>query len=122
MEVTHHGEWELYRPTTPHPHAMANTMYARRKSDGTDWYDFVHPNDKFAKGSVIATIVKTELGLMIGAAVYEGDRLFPESHLIEIQGYEGNNPQKSFGSHFYDPVTNTISEDTELQRLQARGE
>lgn len=122
MVVIDHGKWEIYTPDKGHPNAPPKTMYARRVSDGADWYPFVHANNKFKKGSVIATVLPAPMGLTIGAAVYEADRLFPGGgYLIEIQGYTGDNPQRDFGCHFYDPETNTISEDTEVERIQARG-
>lgn len=114
MKVVLHGNWVLYAPKEPNPNAVPNTLYAKRVEDGVDWYEFVHPGDKFKDGSVVATVHNG----VVGAAVYEADRLFPEGALlIEIQDYEGGSPQMELGGHFFDVNELTFSKDTQSERL-----
>ncbi len=118
MKILYHGKWSVYKPASRNPNAPPNTVYARRESDGMDWYNFIHDNHPFKKGSVIVTLVNTDMGLVIGAAVYEADRLFPDyGHIIEIEGYTGKNPQKDFGNKFFDLEELTVSSDTVNERI-----
>jgi len=118
MKIINHGKWSIYVPEHPHPQAPPNTAYAKN-SKNEDWYYYILPDSyKFQKGSVVATVIENYGGLAVGAAVYEADRLFPDNgYIIEIIGYRGNNPQKEFGSKYFNFDDLTFSKETVTQRV-----
>ena len=42
MNTIDHGDWHVYTPTTLPERAPEHALFARRDSDGVDWYDYVH--------------------------------------------------------------------------------
>jgi hypothetical protein len=102
MKIDSHGAWEIYRPAKLPDDAPANTMFARRISDGVDWYDYLKPGTSFAPDSVKMTV----LNGTVGAAATDPTRLFPGgSTVLEVSGGPAGDPQQVFGRKIYDPAS-----------------
>ena len=114
MSITDHGVWEPYTPEKHPANAPANTLFARRKRDGVDWYDYVNSGKYFGKGSIKATVI----GGLVAAATYDETRLFPaNAQVIEIAGVELADPQEVFGNKIYDAAKGTFSDPPPLPDL-----
>lgn len=99
-----HGSWIEYTPVQRQANAPSNAVYAKRESDGQDWYLYVHPGTNFEVSTVKFTAVLEQAGYVVAAAVYEADRLFPANQSVfEIDGYSGTDPQADFGGKLYIP-------------------
>jgi len=111
--MTHfdHGNWIAYKPEKMPEAAPPNTLFAKRESDGVDWYDHVN-GGAFSEGTVkIAAIMREGIGYVVGPATYDATRIFPAGHIVaEIGDYTGSDPQKDFGNKVYDPVADTFSD------------
>ena len=106
MRIIDHGFWEPYQPLAVPSGFPGNAIFLRR-ADGTDWYDYVFPGDKFAEGSIKMTILHG----CVGAAVTDATMLFPAgASVLEIFDVEVTDPQALFGGKVYDPNAQTFSE------------
>lgn len=111
MRIIDHGEWIRYNPNKPHPHAPLNTMYLKRKSDGMDWYQYVHPGRNFSKDSTKVTVGLQEDGWIGMAATKDPLALFPMDHrLLEVFDNYGGDVQKRYGGKVYDPVAKEFND------------
>lgn len=130
MNIKDHGSWIKYKPETIPEKAPANAMFAKRESDGQDWYQYVHAVEvevnPFTMGTVtpynfenfeeasvkfVATYQEIHGAHIIGAATFDPTMLFPAGGLLaEIFDYTGSDPQTDFGNKVYDPVAKTITE------------
>jgi hypothetical protein len=100
MNIRDHGVWQIYRPTALPEGAPANAMFARRASDGVDWYEYVRSGQNFAGDSVKMTVVDGT----VAAAVTDPQRLFPGgATVLEVAGPALGDPQEAFGGKLYDP-------------------
>lgn len=129
------GFWEVYIPVTLPPGAPDNAMFARRVSDGKDWYELAHDPTTWTPYSVTATLMPTPAGLLVQSAVRDASRIFPAgSHLIEIIGIDPaiEKPHKLFEQQICDiaagtfapppaTVPQTISDRQFFQLLAERG-
>lgn len=112
-----HGNWLAYAPNSPPKDAPLHAMFARRESDGVDWYEFI-------KGFGLDTVkfaadMRDGVGYVVGPAVYDATKIFPAGCIVrEIPDYTGSDPQADFGSKLYDPATETFSE---IVRPPAKG-
>jgi hypothetical protein len=111
--MTHifHGDWTRYTPGTLPAGAPASTMFAKRTSDGQDWYDYVHPGNNFGAGSAAFTVswAPNQNSLIVGSAVRDPVVLFPaEQGVYEIPGYVGDPTQ--LNEKLYDPATEVFSD------------
>lgn len=109
MSIIDHGNWVRYKPEKPPKDAPGNAMFARRESDGMDWYDYVAPGTtNFAVGTVkFAAMWRDNVGAyVVGPAVYDASAIFPADHIVgEIDDYVGDDPQTDIGNMIYDPAT-----------------
>lgn len=140
MEIIDHGVWIRYQPVKPQAGAPHGAIYARREADSVDWYDYVRPNfllmqpakpptyhpttgeqlvedpppePNFKPGSVVCNIYHHPHfnRSIVGAATYDPTAVHSiNQRVIEIVGYEGDDPQKDFGGKTYDPKTGTLSD------------
>lgn len=112
MSTVDHGKWLPYKPQELPEGAPANAMFAKRESDGVDWYDYVNSGENFGAGSVkLAAIWRDPVGYVVGPAVYDATMLFPADHIVrEILDYTGSDPQADFGNKVYDPETDTFTD------------
>jgi hypothetical protein len=134
MKIIDHGVWVKYKPDKPRAEAPANAMYMRRESDGVDWYDYVRPNfyqmfprpqslleltgeteplvPNFKPDSLICNVSYHEhlKAHVVGAAVRDPTAVAPiNQRVIEIVGFDGDDPQAEFGGKVYDHEAGTFS-------------
>ena len=97
-----HGVWESYKPDTMPNGAPPNALFARRVSDGVDWYDYVNSSESFIAATSKMTIVDDALA----AIVNDPTQLFPAgAKVIE----DNPDPVPTVGQ-LYDAGTNTFSD------------
>jgi len=102
MDIKNHGAWQRYTPETLPTGAPANAMFARRESDGVDWYAYVDARSNFAADSVKMTVVDGR----VAAATTDPTALFPGvATVLEVSGVATDDPQKLFGGKLYDGTT-----------------
>jgi hypothetical protein len=111
-----HGTWVRYKPANPPENFPTNALYAKRDSDGVDWYDYIKGNP-FAKNSIKLTVrAWTEGGpLIVSAPQVDASHLFPASHrVIEIEGNYSNLDEaariEKFANKVIDLKTGKISD------------
>lgn len=128
MNTIDHGKWLAYIPT-PLPEGMPrNAMFARRESDGVDWYDYVNAGTNFQPDTVkiAASYRDATSQYIIGPANYDATAMFPQGCIVhEITDYTGSDPQRDLGSKAFDPATGTFSDpiipqEGALQDMDAR--
>lgn len=111
-QVLDHGKWVLYQPDTRPEHAPSNALFARRESDGVDWYAYSRDPNNFTADTVKFTAMwqDSRSGFVIGAATFDATALFPAGALLrEIIDYHGgSDPQLELGARLYDPDTNKL--------------
>ena len=103
-----HGFWIRYKPEKPPEDAPTSALFAKRESDNQDWYDYVHPKDKFNPSNVVIAAIWRDYanGYVVGPAVYDASMIFPADHIIyEIDDYAGSDPQEDLLNKIYDPET-----------------
>lgn len=107
MKIKDHGKWVVYTPRNPvFPDVLADIMYAKRESDGVDWYVYSDFGKKFDKSTVKVTCYPMDGQWIVGAATFDGTAIFPGGLMVlEVIGYKGGNPQSHFGGKIYDPYT-----------------
>jgi len=130
MRHIHHGKWLRYTPERLPEHAPPLTMFARRESDGVDWYEYINPHlepltsklrdqpakSNFAKDSVKFAAFMTDLPdgtqrYVVGPAVHDENRIWPAGHIVvEIPDYAGSDPQEELRNKVYDPDTETFTD------------
>lgn len=112
MNIIDHGEWTPYRPEKFPVGAPPNALFAVRRSDTVDWYDYVHSGKNFGADTVkFAAVIHDGIGYVVGPAVYDPTMLFPANHIVaEITDYTGSDPQADFGNKVYDPATGSFSD------------
>lgn len=112
MNIIEHGNWLPYKPTEPPKNAPVNALFAKRESDGVDWYEYVNDGKKFGADTVKLAAVYRDYaqGYVVGPAVYDATLIFPPDHVVlEITDYTGSDPQKDFGNMVIDPATGALS-------------
>jgi hypothetical protein len=117
MMIINHGKWMLYKPEKHYwrfEEAGAqgmNILYAKRESDGKDWYVYVNDDEPFKDGSVRMIIHDQGDGWIVGAATYDATALWPAGALVlEITDYRGSDPQTDFGGKMFDLGTRELRE------------
>jgi len=110
-QIIDHGKWVPYQPDQLPPHAPPNALFARRESDGVDWYDYVRDPGSFTADGVKFTVMwhEAHAGWIVGAAVRDPTMLHPANQLVrEIIDYRGGEPQTELGNRLYDPDTRRL--------------
>jgi hypothetical protein len=109
--IIQHGFWLRYRPD-PFPEGLPPmTLFARRESDGIDWYEFLR-SDELSADSVKMTVAHLNGRWIILTAHWDGSMLFPADALvIEVEGVDHNTDllEMFAGREFY-PDKNEIGE------------
>lgn len=114
--IVNHGNWMPYTQgavLSPEgfPLVPSGTIFCKRESDGTDWYDFSRAEGSFAEGSVLVACLSTDLGYITQAVYSDPQIMFPQNcMLIEVQGWEGEKPHNTFGLKVFDPEAGTFSD------------
>jgi hypothetical protein len=96
MEQTYksHGSWTRYFPEVPPPEKPVGTMYAKRESDGMDWYDYAHNPENWTEGSAKLTLIEAPFGIQVAATATDPWSLFPQGcTVLEVIGFEGDAKQ-----------------------------
>lgn len=107
MTVIEHGDWQLYTPTTAPENAPTQALFARRVSDGIDWYDYVNAGSNFQTDSVKMTLADN----FVCAAGTDPVQLFPSTgSVLEVTDVPLDDPQRDWGRKTYDPATQTFSD------------
>jgi hypothetical protein len=122
MSIIKHGKWLSYKPSKLPEGAPINALFARRESDGVDWYDYVNSGRNFGADTVkLMASWRADIGgFVIGPAVYDATMLFPAGQFVlEITGYTGTDPQAEFGNKVYDPETGSLHSMTQLKHGRA---
>lgn len=107
-QIIDHGKWQLYEPDTRPEQAPLGALFARRESDGVDWYDYSRDSKSFGADTVKFTVL-LQHGHVVGAATRDVTRLFPAGMLVrELTEFHGRDPQQELGVKRYDPDSNTL--------------
>jgi hypothetical protein len=113
-QILDHGKWVRYQPDRLPQGMPPNTLFARRESDGVDWYDYVRDENSFTVDSVKFTATRQDShnGYTVGLATRDPTRLFPAGALLrEIVDYRGGDDlQLEIGNKLYNPDTQTLHE------------
>ena len=116
MEIIYHGSWSAYDPDVLPPSAPLGAIFAKRDSDGKDWYEYVRDNDT-QDGSVIFTCMYQHGVWRVGSAVRDISRLYPANQTVfEIIGFKGD-PKKELNGKIFDPDTKEFH-DFSVERLK----
>ena len=125
MAVIEHGDWQLYTPS-PFPESMpVGALFARRVSDGADWYDYVKAGSNFQANTIKMTVAQT----LVCAATTDPAMLFPANgSVLEVTDVPLTDPQGDWGRRTYDAATQTFSAEpvappdpsAEMDKLLAR--
>jgi len=110
MKITDHGEWAIYTPDSPPEGMPPNALYARRASDGRDWYQYVSDGGSFRPGTlkVLAGWSTAYEGYVVSSAVRDATTLFPSRHRLLEFDYDGADPQKELALNIIDPKTGAV--------------
>lgn len=104
-----HGKWIAYKPEKLPEFAPFSALFARRESDGVDWYEYSRDPKSFSADSVKFTALQQDSGWVIGAAVRDAAMLHPANQLVlELIDYHGTDPQAELGGRLFNPDTNTL--------------
>ena len=118
MNIIDHGKWVAYTPANIPVGAPPNTLFAKRESDGVDWYTYVR---NFSADTVKFMAAQRDYasGYVVGPAVRDATMLFPAGHIVgEIVDYVGGDPQEEFRNKLFDPKTRTF---TDWMKAKANG-
>ena len=113
MNTIDHGTWTRYTPDPPPEGVPVNTMFARRDSDGMDWYVYAHAGDSFGAGNVViaAYWVDGQNSYVVGPATQNPTAIFPQNCIVhEITDYAGSDPAADLSDKCFDPATGTVSD------------
>lgn len=106
------GMWERYRPENPPDDAPASAFFARRVTDGVDWYAFARDPATWAADALKATALPTERGLVVMAVARDASTLFPAGcRLFAIHGHDPEDPKpwKSYEQTILDLEAGTFT-------------
>jgi hypothetical protein len=134
MKIIDHGTWTRYQPEAKPTDAPVTAMFLRRDSDGVDWYDYVRPNflltnprkktynpeidnaplpaPNFRPGNIFCNIYyHPEFKVhIVGTAVRDPTMMCPiGQRVIEIVGFDGDDPHAEFGGKVYDHEAGTFT-------------
>jgi hypothetical protein len=134
MKIIDHGKWLPYKPAKEDwpEHAPPNALFARRVSDGVDWYDYVNPpkdnkrrlfSENFREDSVKIAFMwhDFEKAWKIGPSVIDATLIFPANHFVrEIVGFGTTNEEEIIArlrNRLIDPETNEITDPPPPRRM-----
>lgn len=90
MDIIDHGQWIGYKPE--HHWLLAhNVLFAKRVSDGIDWYAYQRSTDLLTSDTVKMTIRDVEGEMVVQATQRDGSMIWPlHCRLIEIPSLQGD--------------------------------
>lgn len=110
-QVIDHGKWQLYRPDRLPGDAPPSALFARRESDGIDWYVYSRNPKSFGADTVKFTAMwqEPQNGYVVGGATRDVTALFPAGQMVlELTEFHEKDPQAELGMKRYDPDTHTL--------------
>jgi hypothetical protein len=127
MKIIDHGKWIPYKPAKDNwpEGAPLNALFAKRESDGVDWYDYVNPpkedrgrlfSDNFREDSVKIAFMwhEAEQVWKIGPSVIDATMIFPANHFVrEIIDFGTTDEDEIIArlrNRIINPDTNEITE------------
>jgi hypothetical protein len=127
MKIIDHGKWIPYKPSNDAwpEGAPAQALFAKRESDGVDWYDYVNPpkenrqrlfSENFREDSVKIAFMwhESEQRWKIGPSVIDATLIFPANQIVrEIIGFGTTDEDEIIArlrSRYIDPETNEITD------------
>jgi len=117
-QIIDHGKWVPYVPEQWPLHAPPGALFARRVSDGVDWYEYARAGTNFGADTVKFTAYWQDAyeGYTVGAATRDLNRFpCPLGMLVrEIVDYRGGDPQAELGDKIYDLDTHRLRARPEL--------
>lgn len=100
MDIIDHGEWVTYKPESYPIKLPSHIIFARRVSDGADWYMFRN-NGLIAPDSIKMTLMQTDDGLIVLVTSRDISEVFPAGRrLIEVRGVTDDH--ETFRQHRFD--------------------
>ena len=128
-QIIDHGKWVCYQPDQLPQGMPLNALFARRESDGVDWYDYIRDDKSFGADTVKFTVTWRDIhgGYVVNVATRDPSMLFPAGALLrEIIDYHGGEPQAELGGRLFNPDTHTLHDlppsppPFDFQALEAR--
>lgn len=114
MNTIDHGAWTNYKPDPLPDGAPISAMFARRDSDGVDWYDYTRAGTNFGAGHVVIAaywVDGLQNSYVVGPATQNPAAIFPQGCIVhEVTDYTGSDPQTDLGNKRFDPGTGTFSD------------
>lgn len=126
------GTWTTYKPN-PWPSEMPpEVLFAKRDSDGVDWYEYLKTPDTFYDDDVIAVAALENGQWIIKVATRDATRLWPAGRKVLVWTDEtSDDPQTKYGEKVYNgtaivdnsfiPVPQLISDRQFFQQLAIAG-
>jgi hypothetical protein len=116
MKIIDHGKWIPYKPEVFPKDAPPTALFAKRESDGKDWYQHVNDPASFQPDTVkIAfSFHEAEKEWIIGPAVIDATMIFPANHYVrEIDGFGSTDENEiiaAFRNKVIDIKTNAMKD------------
>jgi hypothetical protein len=115
MKILDHGTWIEYKPTELPPDVPRGAVFAKRESDGVDWYKYVHPGTNFQPDTVKFALDIRDGETIIRIPVIDADRLFPVGcRVVEIVDLKREQDEakliEEFANRRFDRKTGKIGE------------
>lgn len=109
-----HGAWEGYKPEVYPKDVPEGIIFARRVSDGADWYDYVK-SGIFLQNTLKLLISTSEEGDIVRVPVVEAHRMFPAGcRVIELPDVKRLQDESAlideFANRIFDLKTGHIGE------------
>jgi len=114
--IKDHGEWQMYEPERPHLIMMFSVIYAKRKKDGKDWYEYVREGN-FEEDTVKLTCKYQQVNAeghkewIVMVAARDVTKLFPGEMMVLELEHNSKDPQEFFVRKVYDPNTEEFSKE-----------
>jgi len=108
MYIKDHGDWEAYKPQVTPEGLPLNVLYAKRRSDQKDWYEYL--KEGHFKLNTVKFQVRMDgfARLITGNVVTDPSHLFPAGTFIIEMEYKGD--KERFNNKLYDRVNHTFSD------------
>src|SRR3954465_7602381 len=120
MSIKDHGKWVSYKPEVHPGYFPKNVIFAKRESDGVDWYDYIRRGDNFEKDTMKFVLDERDGKTCIRTPAVEADRLFPAGcRVVEVTHLKREQDEakhiEEFANHYFDPHSGTVGDTHEPQ-------
>lgn len=113
MAHINHGFWVKYKPEEFPEDAPTGAMFAKRETDGMDWYKYVNSSTNFKEDTVKIAVrwIDNQQNLLVGPVVTDVTMIFPAGHfVVEIDDYTGTDAFNDLNGKLYDPANDSFKE------------